>query len=111
MTWPVAAWKPGARRVSTGAMLAATATGTSAAARSVAAASSANAATTTSQPRRAFTQSNPSKKPVISAASACGCSIAAKWPPRGITLQRRMSVNTRAADSRGGRRISRGNSQ
>ena len=28
----------------------------------------------------------------ISVASASGCSIAAKWPPRGITVQRRMSV-------------------
>jgi len=28
----------------------------------------------------------------MSSASAAGCSIAAKWPPRGMTVQRRMSV-------------------
>jgi len=47
----------------------------------------------------------------ISSASASGCSIAAKCPPRGITLQRRISVYARSASERGGRRISLGNSQ
>src|SRR5262249_24077291 len=46
----------------------------------------------------------------ISWASASGCSIAAKWPPFAITLQRRMLMKTRSAIERGGRRISRGNS-
>jgi hypothetical protein len=52
----------------------------------------------------------PAKNARISAASACGCSSAAKWPPRGITVQRWM-LNWRSAASRGGRRISCGNSQ
>jgi hypothetical protein len=47
----------------------------------------------------------------ISRAKASGCSIAAKWPPRGITVQRRMSVKVRSATERGGRTISRGNAQ
>ncbi len=42
----------------------------------------------------------------ISWAKASGCSIAAKCPPRGITLQRRMSLKTRSAKERGGRTIS-----
>ena len=36
-------------------------------------------------------------------AKASGCSIAAKWPPRGIALQRRMSVKMSAAIERGWR--------
>jgi len=53
---------------------------------------------------------NARKNSRISCASAAGCSSAAKWPPFGITLQRRM-LKTRSAAARGGRRISRGNSQ
>jgi len=49
------------------------------------------------------------KNSTISRASASGCSIAAKWPPRGITLQRRMSLYIGLATERGGCRISRGN--
>lgn len=55
-------------------------------------------------------QSRSRKNSRISCASVCGCSSAAKCPPLGITVQRRMS-NTRSAAARGGRRISRGNSQ
>ncbi|MEA2775015.1 MAG: hypothetical protein QOF90_421 [Acetobacteraceae bacterium] len=33
---------------------------------------------------------SPLKNALISAASASGCSIAAKWPPFGITVHRRM---------------------
>src|SRR5215813_2966822 len=32
------------------------------------------------------------KKARMSSASSSGCSIAAKWPPRGITVQRRILV-------------------
>ena len=49
------------------------------------------------------------KKAHTSSASACGCSSAAKCPPLDITLQRRMSVNTRSAVVRGGLSTSRGN--
>lgn len=48
------------------------------------------------------------KKARISCASAPGCSRAAKWPPRVISLQRRISVKVRSASDLGGRRISRG---
>jgi hypothetical protein len=50
------------------------------------------------------------KKPLISPASASGCSRAAKCPPLGITLQRVMFVYVFSARERGGRRISLGNS-
>ena len=46
----------------------------------------------------------------ISCARISGCSSAAKWPPFGCVVQRRMSLYSRAATERGGRRISRGNS-
>jgi len=52
---------------------------------------------------------NSRKKARTSPASNSGCSSAAKCPPLGMMLQRRMSVNTRAAAVRGGLRISRGN--
>lgn len=48
------------------------------------------------------------KKARSSVASASGSSIAAKWPPAGITVQRRMSY-MRSAQARGGRTISFGN--
>jgi len=48
------------------------------------------------------------KKARRSSASATGSSIAAKWPPAGITVQRRM-LYTRSAHARGGRTISFGN--
>ena len=60
---------------------------------------------------RQFPRRNGRKKSRTSCASASGCSIAAKCPPRGITLQRRMSLYMRAATERGGRRISAGNWQ
>ena len=60
---------------------------------------------------RVHGQVNSLKNSRISCASAAGCSSAAKCPPFGITVKRRMSVNTRCAAARGGRRISRGNSQ
>ena len=52
---------------------------------------------------------NGRKKARISAASASGCSSAAKWPPRSMGVQRWM-LNTRSAIERGGRTISRGKS-
>lgn len=60
--------------------------------------------------RNATIQDSVRKNARISCASAAGCSSAAKCPPFGITVQRRMS-KTRSAEARGGRRISRGNSQ
>jgi hypothetical protein len=59
---------------------------------------------------RSYFQDSGRKNSLISCASAAGCSSAAKCPPFGMTLQRRTS-NTRSAAARGGRRISRGNSQ
>jgi len=47
------------------------------------------------------------KKARSSVASASGSSIAAKWPPAGITVQRRM-LYMRSAQERGGRTISFG---
>jgi hypothetical protein len=52
---------------------------------------------------------NGRKKARISAASASGCSRAAKWPPRSMGVQRWM-LNTRSAIERGGRTISQGKS-
>ena len=52
---------------------------------------------------------NGRKKARISAASASGCSSAAKWPPRSMGVQR-WRLNTRSAIERGGRTISRGKS-
>lgn len=51
---------------------------------------------------------SPAAKARTSSARSAGCSRAAKWPPRGITVQRRMSVNIRSASERGGRTISLG---
>ena len=50
------------------------------------------------------------KNSMISRARASGCSIAAKWPPFGMAVQRRMSLYILSATDRGGRKISRGNS-
>src|SRR6185436_17294515 len=47
------------------------------------------------------------KKARSSVARATGSSIAAKWPPAGITVQRRM-LYMRSAHERGGRTISLG---
>jgi hypothetical protein len=61
-------------------------------------------------PRRSIVYPrNGRKKARISAASASGCSRAAKWPPRSMGVQRWM-LNTRSAIERGGRTISRGKS-
>ena len=54
---------------------------------------------------------SPRKNVRISSANASGCSIAAKCPPRGITVQRWMFVYIRSEIERGGRTISRGNAQ
>src|SRR5215468_2881864 len=42
--------------------------------------------------RRADQPRSGRKKARMSSASSSGCSIAAKWPPRGITVQRRILV-------------------
>ena len=55
-------------------------------------------------------QPSPAKNAMMSAASSSGCSSAAKWPPFGMRVKRRMSVKVRAASERGGLRTSRGNS-
>ena len=49
----------------------------------------------------------PPKNARISWARSSGSSIAAKWPPRGITVHRWM-LNAASAQRRGGRRISAG---
>ena len=49
----------------------------------------------------------PAKNVRISSASSFGSSIAAKWPPRGITVHRWI-LNAASAHRRGGRRISKG---
>src|SRR5439155_20299419 len=57
-------------------------------------------------PRTTYRSSR--KNARTSAASASGSSSAAKWPPAGIAVQRRM-LYVRSAHARGGSRISRGN--
>ena len=49
----------------------------------------------------------PPKNARTSSASSPGSSIAAKWPPRGITVHRWI-LNAASAQRRGGRRISAG---
>ena len=66
--------------------------------RQIAAESSARCRTIWARCRR---QRNSRKNARTSPASSSGCSSAAKCPPFSITLQRRISVNTRAAALRG----------
>jgi len=55
-----------------------------------------------------FRYRNKRKNRLMSAASSAGCSIAAKWPPRGIFVHCRTSKK-RSTRSRGGHGISTGN--